>query len=32
LADYYAVRGWDGNGVPKPETLAALDLEYPRKA
>ena len=32
LADYYAARGWDENGVPKPETLAALDLEYPRKA
>jgi aldehyde:ferredoxin oxidoreductase len=28
-ADYYAVRGWDGNGVPRPETLAALGVEYP---
>ena len=28
-ADYYAVRGWDENGVPKPETLAALGVEYP---
>jgi aldehyde:ferredoxin oxidoreductase len=32
LADYYAARGWDENGVPKPETLAALDVEYPRNA
>lgn len=28
-ADYYAVRGWDENGVPRPETLAALGVEYP---
>jgi aldehyde:ferredoxin oxidoreductase len=28
-ADYYRVRGWDGHGVPKPETLAALGVEYP---
>ncbi|MBM4465426.1 MAG: aldehyde ferredoxin oxidoreductase family protein [Chloroflexi bacterium] len=28
-ADYYAVRGWDENGVPKPETLAALEIKYP---
>lgn len=27
-ADYYAVRGWDENGVPKPETLAALEVRY----
>lgn len=30
LADYYAVRGWDENGVPRPETLVALGTEYPR--
>jgi aldehyde:ferredoxin oxidoreductase len=28
-ADYYAVRGWDENGVPKPETLATLGVKYP---
>ncbi len=28
-ADYYAVRGWDENGVPKPETLATLGVAYP---
>ena len=28
-ADYYAVRGWDENGVPRPERLAALGVEYP---
>jgi aldehyde:ferredoxin oxidoreductase len=28
-ADYYRVRGWDENGIPKPETLAALEVEYP---
>ena len=28
-ADYYAVRGWDEHGVPRPETLAALGVEYP---
>ena len=28
-ADYYAVRGWDANGVPRPEKLAALGVEYP---
>jgi len=30
LSDYYATRGWDENGVPRPETLAALSVEYPR--
>ena len=30
LSDYYAARGWDENGVPRPETLAALSVEYPR--
>lgn len=29
LDDYYAVRGWDQEGVPKPETLAALEVKYP---
>jgi aldehyde:ferredoxin oxidoreductase len=28
-ADYYRVRGWDENGVPKTATLAALGVEYP---
>jgi aldehyde:ferredoxin oxidoreductase len=27
LADYYAVRGWDSQGRPTPERLAALGLE-----
>jgi len=31
LDDYYAVRGWDEEGVPKAETLAALGVEYPEK-
>jgi aldehyde:ferredoxin oxidoreductase len=26
LDDYYALRGWDTNGVPKPETLERLGL------
>jgi aldehyde:ferredoxin oxidoreductase len=26
LAEYYEYRGWDTNGVPRPETLAALGL------
>ncbi|MBM3293702.1 MAG: aldehyde ferredoxin oxidoreductase family protein [Candidatus Aminicenantes bacterium] len=26
LDDYYAVRGWDRNGVPRPQTLAELGL------
>jgi len=26
LDRYYAVRGWDGQGVPTPERLAALGL------
>jgi aldehyde:ferredoxin oxidoreductase len=29
--DYYAVRGWDEDGVPKPATLAALGVVYPRE-
>jgi aldehyde:ferredoxin oxidoreductase len=28
-SDYYRVRGWDENGVPRAETLAALGVEYP---
>jgi aldehyde:ferredoxin oxidoreductase len=31
-ADYYQVRGWDENGVPRPETLARLGVEYPALA
>jgi aldehyde:ferredoxin oxidoreductase len=30
-SDYYAVRGWDEKGVPKPETLEALGVVYPRE-
>jgi aldehyde:ferredoxin oxidoreductase len=26
LDDYYAVRGWDANGVPQPQTLTELGL------
>lgn len=26
LDDYYALRGWDANGIPKPETLERLGL------
>ena len=29
-SDYYAARGWDEDGVPKPETLEALGIVYPR--
>jgi aldehyde:ferredoxin oxidoreductase len=29
LDDYYAVRGWDEQGVPTPEKLEALGIEYP---
>ena len=29
-SEYYAVRGWDENGVPRPETIARLGLAYPR--
>ena len=28
LRQYYEVRGWDQHGVPKPETLQALGLEF----
>ncbi|MFD1570664.1 aldehyde ferredoxin oxidoreductase family protein [Halorubrum laminariae] len=27
LDAYYAARGWDGDGLPTPETLARLDLD-----
>ncbi|MBM4466335.1 MAG: aldehyde ferredoxin oxidoreductase family protein [Chloroflexi bacterium] len=27
LAEYYMLRGWDENGIPKPETLARLGLQ-----
>ena len=30
LEEYYFVRGWDENGVPKQEKLEALDLTYDR--
>jgi aldehyde:ferredoxin oxidoreductase len=30
LADYYATRGWDEAGVPRPETLDTLEVDYPR--
>ena len=29
LPEYYALRGWDENGVPKPETLRRLGLASP---
>lgn len=28
LEEYYAFRGWDQNGVPKPEKLKELSLEF----
>ncbi len=28
LAEYYAFRGWDRNGVPLPDKLAELSLEF----
>ncbi|MGE5602454.1 MAG: aldehyde ferredoxin oxidoreductase family protein [Nitrososphaerales archaeon] len=28
-SDYYAARGWDQEGVPLPQTLTALSVEYP---
>lgn len=28
LEEYYAFRGWDQNGVPKPEKLEQLSLEF----
>jgi aldehyde:ferredoxin oxidoreductase len=28
LAEYYAFRGWDKNGVPKPEKLKELSLDF----
>ncbi len=28
LKEYYAFRGWDQNGVPKPEKLKELSLEF----
>ena len=28
LTEYYALRGWDENGFPRPERLAALGLDY----
>jgi aldehyde:ferredoxin oxidoreductase len=29
--EYYQVRGWDDNGIPKQATLRDLDLEYLHK-
>ncbi len=29
LDAYYALRGWDGDGVPRPERLSALGLDGP---
>jgi aldehyde:ferredoxin oxidoreductase len=29
-SEYYTVRGWDENGVPRPETITRLGLAYPR--
>lgn len=28
LPKYYKLRGWDENGIPKPETLKKLDLDF----
>lgn len=28
LSEYYRLRGWDGEGVPTPETLRRLGLEF----
>jgi aldehyde:ferredoxin oxidoreductase len=28
LEEYYAFRGWDKNGVPKPDKLKELSLEF----
>jgi aldehyde:ferredoxin oxidoreductase len=27
MKDYYAIRGWDSNGVPSEQTLKKLDLD-----
>lgn len=32
LEEYYAFRGWDENGVPKPEKLKELSLEFTYEA
>lgn len=32
LEEYYAFRGWDKNGVPKPEKLKELSLEFALEA
>ena len=32
LEEYYAFRGWDRNGVPKPEKLKELSLEFTMEA
>jgi aldehyde:ferredoxin oxidoreductase len=28
LSEYYRLRGWDGDGVPTPETLRRLGIEF----
>jgi aldehyde:ferredoxin oxidoreductase len=28
LDEYYALRGWDENGIPTPEKLDQLDLKH----
>ena len=28
LDDYYQLRGWDKNGIPKRERLESLNLKY----
>jgi aldehyde:ferredoxin oxidoreductase len=30
LSEYYALGGWDENGVPNPETITRLGLAFPR--
>ena len=32
LEEYYAFRGWDKNGMPKPEKLKELSLDFAMKA
>ncbi len=32
LREYYALRGWDSQGIPTPDTLARLGLPLPTKA
>lgn len=32
LDEYYSLRGWTSEGIPRPETLARLGIEYPGTA